>query len=177
MLDVGRMCVKTAGREAGKFCVIVAILDDGFAMVTGPKAVTNVKRRKCNPDHLEPTPEVIKIKKNASDDDVMSAYKKQGIFEKLKAKPPSTKDIAAAKESERKRALLRKEKPKEKEEKPKEEEKKAEKKEHKEKKPEKKAAKKPEKKGTKKSVPKKKEGKKPKAKKPPKKKEAKKKKK
>jgi large subunit ribosomal protein L14e len=112
MFDVGRICVKTAGRETGKFCVIVDVLEKGFVMVTGPRAVTNVKRRKCNIDHLEPTPQVIKLGKNASDDDVISAYKKDGMFEKFQVKPPSEKDIAEAKESERKRLAAAKEKPK-----------------------------------------------------------------
>ena len=107
MFDVGRICMKVAGREAGKFCVIVDVLDSGFVIVTGPKAVTHIKRRKCNIEHLEPTPEVIKISKNASDEDVISAYKKQGIFEKLDKKPPSEKEVEAATDAERKRATLR----------------------------------------------------------------------
>jgi len=129
MFDVGRICVKTAGREAGKFCVIVDVLEKGFVMVTGPKAVTSVKRRKCNIDHLEPTPQVIKLGKNASDDDVISVYKKDGIFEKFQVKPPSEKDIAEAKDSERKRLTAAREKPKKAAEEPE----KAEEKKHKEK--------------------------------------------
>ena len=142
MIDVGRICVKTAGREAGKFCVVVDVLDDKFVLVTGPRVVTRVKRRKCNIEHLEPTPEVIKVKKNASDDEVISAYKRDGVFGKLDTKPPSAHDIQVAKEKERKRATMAKEAAKkmpEEKEKPapeKKEEKKKE--EHKEKKPEKK---------------------------------------
>jgi len=133
MFDVGRICVKTAGREAGKFCVIVDVLEKGFVMVTGPKAVTSVKRRKCNIDHLEPTPQVIKLGKNASDDDVISVYKKDGIFEKFQVKPPSEKDIAEAKDSERKRLTAAREKPKKAAEEPEKAEAKAEEKKHKEK--------------------------------------------
>ena len=153
MLEVGRICVKTAGREAGKFCVVIDMLDDKFVLVTGPRVVTKVKRRKCNVEHLEPTPEVIKVKKNASDDEVISAYKHDGVFGKLEAKPPSAHDIQVAKEKERKRAVMAKEAAKKKPEKPaepekKEEHKQAEKKhkekkeKHKEKKPEKKPEKK-----------------------------------
>ncbi len=161
MLNVGRICVKTAGREAGKFCVIVDVLEDGFVLVTGPKVVTSVKRRKCNVDHLEPTPEVIKIDKNASDDAVMGAYKKNDVFGKMKVEQPTAKDIESAKESERKRLAMKKEEPKAKpaEKKPEAKvEKKEEKKEpHKEKKTEKKEAekKKPEKKPAKKPASKK----------------------
>jgi large subunit ribosomal protein L14e len=113
MLSVGRICMKTAGREAGKFCVIVDTLEDGFLLVTGPKAVTSIKRRKCNSEHLEPTPEAIKIKKGATDDEVMAAYKREGVFKKLQAKEPTEREISAAKEAERKRLAAAKSKPKE----------------------------------------------------------------
>ena len=103
MIEAGRICMKTAGREAGKFCVALDSPKEGFVTVTGPKAVTSVKRRKCNIDHLEPTPEVIKLGKNASDDDVIAAYKKSNVFKKLEVKEPSAKDVTKAKEAERKR--------------------------------------------------------------------------
>ncbi len=106
MFDVGRICMKTAGREAGKFCVIVDVMEGGFVMVTGPKAVTHVKRRKCNVEHLEPTPDSIKIQKNASDDDVIGAYKKHGLFDKMGAFEPGRAEIkeAAAEEKARRAA-------------------------------------------------------------------------
>ncbi|UCD03466.1 MAG: 50S ribosomal protein L14e [Candidatus Aenigmatarchaeota archaeon] len=157
MIDVGRICMKTAGRESGKFCVILDVLEDGFVLVTGPKAATTVKRRKCSIHHVEPTPEAVKIKKNATDDEVLAVYKKDGLFEKLGVKAPSAKDIEKAKDAERKRiagAKAAKEKPKpekpapEKKEEPKKEEpKEAPKEEKPEPKPEKKGKPKPEKKG------------------------------
>ena len=33
-IEVGRKCIKTAGREAGKECEIVAIIDENFVEVT-----------------------------------------------------------------------------------------------------------------------------------------------
>jgi large subunit ribosomal protein L14e len=179
MIDVGRICMKTAGRESGKFCVVLDVLEDGFVLVTGPKAATTVKRRKCSIKHVEPTPETVKIKKNASDDDVLAEYKKAGLFKKLDVKEPSAKDVEKAKEAERKRlAGLRKEKPKKAEkkeekvpEKPPEEKKEEPKPEEPEKeKPKPKHEKKPEPKAEKKEAKPKKEKKaKPKAKKPEKK--------
>ena len=83
MLEVGRMCVKTAGREAGRYCVIVKKVDANFVMVTGPKSVTKVRRRKCNIDHLEPLMENISIKADASDEEVAKVYKSDGILAKL----------------------------------------------------------------------------------------------
>ncbi len=77
------MCVKTAGREAGRYCVIVKKVDANFVMVTGPKSVTKVRRRKCNIDHLEPLMEKISIKADASDEEVAKVYKSDGILAKL----------------------------------------------------------------------------------------------
>lgn len=34
-IEVGRKCIKTAGREAGKECEIVAIIDENFVEVKG----------------------------------------------------------------------------------------------------------------------------------------------
>ncbi len=137
MIEVGRICVKTAGREAGKYCVIVDVMDDGMVMVTGPKAVTSVKRRKSSIHHVEPTPETIKIKKNAADEEVIAAYKQSGLFAKLGVKEPTAKDIEKAKDAERKRATAAKTKPKAEEKK---EEPKAEAKEEKKAEPKKEAA-------------------------------------
>ena len=88
MFDVGRMCLKVAGREAGKYCVVVNKIDDNFVLVTGPRSVTQVKRRKCNIVHLEPLKETIKIKPDASDEEVISAYEEASLFSKLELPRP-----------------------------------------------------------------------------------------
>jgi len=69
-IEVGRVCVKLNGRETGQKCVIVDVLDKNFVLVTGPKKLSGVRRRRTNVKHLEPTEESIDIKKGASDDDV-----------------------------------------------------------------------------------------------------------
>ncbi|MDH5780930.1 MAG: 50S ribosomal protein L14e, partial [Candidatus Bathyarchaeota archaeon] len=35
-VEVGRICVKIAGGEAGRRCVIVDVIDKNFMLVTGP---------------------------------------------------------------------------------------------------------------------------------------------
>ena len=75
-IEVGRICVKLLGREAGKKCIIVDVIDKNFALVTGPKGVTGVRRRRTNVDHLESTPETVELKKGASDDEVEKALTK-----------------------------------------------------------------------------------------------------
>jgi large subunit ribosomal protein L14e len=75
-IEVGRICVKLAGRETGKKCIIVDVIDKNFALITGPKAVTGIRRRRTNVDHLEPTVEMVELKKGATDDEVEKALTK-----------------------------------------------------------------------------------------------------
>jgi len=82
-IEVGRICVKICGREAGKKCVIVDIIDKSFVLVTGPKSVTGVKRRRANINHLEPLAEKIDIKRGASDEEVIEALKQKGLLEAM----------------------------------------------------------------------------------------------
>lgn len=63
-IEVGRICMKISGREAGEKCVIVEIIDDKFAEIVG----TNVKNRRCNIKHLEPLDQVIEIKSENPDE-------------------------------------------------------------------------------------------------------------
>lgn len=57
-IEVGRICVKIAGREAGEKCVIVEVIDDNYVEVVG----STIKNRKCNIKHLEPVDQTIEIK-------------------------------------------------------------------------------------------------------------------
>lgn len=75
-IEVGRVCVKLNGREAGRKCVIVDIIDKNFVLVTGPIKLTGVKRRRTNVKHLESTAETVDIKKGASDEDVTKLVEK-----------------------------------------------------------------------------------------------------
>jgi len=74
--DVGRVCVKTSGRDAGKRCVVVDLMDKNFALVTGPKEVSGVRRRRVNVNHLTPLDEKVAIEKGASDEQVVALLKK-----------------------------------------------------------------------------------------------------
>lgn len=74
-LEIGRICVKTMGREKGKRCVIVDIIDKSFVLVTGPKSLTGVKRRRANVEHLQLLEEKVAIDRGASDGKVAEALK------------------------------------------------------------------------------------------------------
>ncbi|MCS7132422.1 MAG: 50S ribosomal protein L14e [Aigarchaeota archaeon] len=84
--EIGRIAVKVAGREAGRKCVIVDVLEKNFVLVTGPRELTGVRRRKTNIVHLAFTPYKIEIQRNAGDEDVMKALEKAGLIDYMKQK-------------------------------------------------------------------------------------------
>lgn len=84
IFDIGRICVKIAGREAGKKCVVVDIINENFVVVTGPKSVTGVRRRRSNVKHLEPTPLRINIGRGADDEEVIRALEEAGLLEDMR---------------------------------------------------------------------------------------------
>ena len=88
MIENGRICLKIAGREAGKYAVIVETIDDSFVMISGPRSITGVKRRKCNIDHLEVTEDKFDIEEKADDSLLETQWKKSGLIEKLEIKIP-----------------------------------------------------------------------------------------
>lgn len=51
MMDAGRICIVRAGSDAGKEVVVNEIMDKNFVMISGEQ----VKQRKINVKHLEPT--------------------------------------------------------------------------------------------------------------------------
>ena len=71
-MDIGRVCMKTQGREVGKKCVVIDVIDRNFVLVTGPE----VRRRRCNMEHLRPLDEKVDIQRNATDEEVIGALRK-----------------------------------------------------------------------------------------------------
>ncbi|HIH10296.1 MAG TPA: 50S ribosomal protein L14e [Candidatus Diapherotrites archaeon] len=59
-LDVGTVCVKTTGREAGKKAVVAQVVDDNFVIIDGADN-SGVRRRKCNIAHLIPIGESAQV--------------------------------------------------------------------------------------------------------------------
>lgn len=131
MIEIGRICIKLAGRDAGREAVIVDILKDNYVLIDG-----NVRRRKCNIFHLEPTSKKIDIKKNASHEDVKKEFSKLklAVWEtkpkekkerprkqrrKKRIQEEAAKDVKKGKKAkkEEKKAEIKKEKAKKKEEK------------------------------------------------------------
>lgn len=78
MFEIGRLCVKLAGRDAGKKCVIVDNVDKNTVVIDG-----ETRRKNCNIIHLEPLNQLLKIKKNASHQEVLDVLSKEGIKVRL----------------------------------------------------------------------------------------------
>ena len=98
MIEIGRLAVKIAGRDAGLKCVIVDILDNNLVLIDG-----ETRRRKCNIKHLELLPKVIKIKQKSDHAAVVTEFKKLGS---------EIKDKKSKKAAERpKKQKVKKEKP------------------------------------------------------------------
>ncbi len=89
-IDIGRICVKLSGREAGKKCIIVDIIDKNFVLVTGPKQLNGVRRRRVNVNHLEPTGNRLDLRKGETDEEIMKTINediKKFILEPVKPLP------------------------------------------------------------------------------------------
>jgi len=84
-IQVGRICVKMQGREAGKRCVIVEVIDESFVLVTGPKAVSGVKRRRANVKHLQPLEDILQISKGASEEEIIDFLDETGKTDYMKS--------------------------------------------------------------------------------------------
>jgi large subunit ribosomal protein L14e len=79
VFDVGRIAVKTLGREAGKYCVVVEVIDKNFVLIDGPK----MRRRRANVRHLVPTQDKLDIKKGLKTEDLKKAIDKAKLTEKM----------------------------------------------------------------------------------------------
>ncbi len=92
-MEIGQICVKIAGRDAGLRCVILDFLDKNRVLIDG-----ETRRRKCNLAHLEILPQKLKLEKNASREEVKKAFKELGV----ELKDKKAKAVAAHSGSARK---------------------------------------------------------------------------
>ncbi|MDP7260758.1 MAG: 50S ribosomal protein L14e [archaeon] len=93
MIDVGRVCTKTAGRENGNICLVIENIDDIFAIVAGP----SVKKKRCNVKHLSQLPRKLLVSKGASQADASRILAEAGLVEGLEVKSPKKEEKKAPK--------------------------------------------------------------------------------
>jgi large subunit ribosomal protein L14e len=106
MFEIGRICMKIAGRDAGKKCVIIDVIDQHYVMIDG-----QTRRRKCNINHLEPLNQIVQVTKNAPVPEVVRVLKENNIEVEEKKPKAKTSATAKAKTERPKRARKQKEKP------------------------------------------------------------------
>lgn len=100
MMDIGRLCMKLAGRDAKQFCVVIDVLDDNFVMIDG-----QTRRKRCNVLHLEPLSREFKLKKNASHQEIVKAFEDAGITITEKKAKIKTALAAKPKQSRKMKAM------------------------------------------------------------------------
>ncbi len=93
-LEPGRIVLKTAGREGGSYAVVVEKPKDGFVLISGPKSVTGIKRRKCSIFHVEPTEHSIAA---GSDEQLEREWRSSGLMERLGIRVPEKRKQREAK--------------------------------------------------------------------------------
>ncbi len=91
IFQVGRLCVKIAGRDAGRTCVVVEAVGNGYVVVDG-----DVRRKKVNIKHLEPMDKTVDLKAKAAHAEVKKVFEKAGL---------SVWDTKAKKAAERPRRM------------------------------------------------------------------------
>lgn len=93
IFTIGRVCVKLAGRDAGKKGVVIENIKENKVLVDG-----EVRRRYCNIKHLYPLDKIVKISSRASHEEVVKAL---GIeVKKGNKKTPSPKPTKTRKKKE-----------------------------------------------------------------------------
>lgn len=75
-INKGDICIKTSGKETGKKCIVLDIIDKNFALITGPEEMTGIKRRRSSIKHLISTGEKISIGSGTSDKELLEMLKK-----------------------------------------------------------------------------------------------------
>lgn len=97
MYEIGRLCVKIAGRDSGMKCVIIDVVDKNTVIIDG-----QTRRRKCNVRHLEPLDEVLKVNKNAPKTEIVRVFKTLNIdIKETKPKKAQPKPKKARKKKEK----------------------------------------------------------------------------
>ena len=59
-------------------------MDKSFVLITGPKTVTGVKRKRANMNHIMPLEDKLDLKRGASDEEVTSTLTAAGKLEEMK---------------------------------------------------------------------------------------------
>lgn len=93
MITIGRVCIKLAGRDSGKHCVILSEAKNNKVLIDG-----ETRRKEVNLLHLEPLETTLDLKANASHADVQTAFKKLNLTTRTtKPKKPAARPLTLRK--------------------------------------------------------------------------------
>ncbi|MFT4309988.1 MAG: hypothetical protein ACMXYL_05905 [Candidatus Woesearchaeota archaeon] len=87
MSQVGRIIVKTAGRDAGKIGVITKVVDNNHVMIEG-----QTRKRKVNIKHIEYTAKKIDVTENTGSDEIAKSLVQLGYKIVQKGQKSSSKE-------------------------------------------------------------------------------------
>ena len=59
-------------------------MDKSFVLITGPKSITGVKRKRANVAHIKALESKLEIKRGASDEEIASSLEAAGKIEQMK---------------------------------------------------------------------------------------------
>lgn len=71
-MEIGQVCIKTKGREAGRKVIIISELKNGKVLIDGEK----IKRKECNILHLFPLKQKLKVGKEIKHEELIKLLKK-----------------------------------------------------------------------------------------------------
>jgi large subunit ribosomal protein L14e len=71
-MEIGQVCIKTMGREAGRKAVILSEVKKGKVLIDGDK----IKKRECNILHLFPLSKKINVNKETKHEEIIKLLKK-----------------------------------------------------------------------------------------------------
>ena len=87
--NIGRVCVKLAGRDAGQKCVVLSEVKDGRVLIDGA-----TRRREVSMNHLEPLAETVTVKAGASTAEVSRVLEPFGVkVRETKAKKATVRPV------------------------------------------------------------------------------------
>jgi large subunit ribosomal protein L14e len=66
-MEVGQICIKTMGREAGRKVIVLSEIKEGKVLIDGLK----VKRKQCNIMHLFPLKEKLKVNEKTTHEEIV----------------------------------------------------------------------------------------------------------
>eukprot|EP01115_Flamella_aegyptia_P002261 TRINITY_DN136279_c0_g1_i1.p1 TRINITY_DN136279_c0_g1~~TRINITY_DN136279_c0_g1_i1.p1 ORF type:complete len:150 (-),score=30.89 TRINITY_DN136279_c0_g1_i1:107-556(-) len=83
-VEIGRVCLINYGKNAGKLCVIIDVVDQSRALIDGPSSVNGVKRQIINLRRLSLTDITIKITRGARLKNLVKVYNAEDVETKWK---------------------------------------------------------------------------------------------